>query len=92
MHEIIAIIFDFDDTLAPDSTSGYLGRCGIDVPHFWKEEVKALTETKTAAEEWDPVPAYLYKMVEKSRRRGDRTDYPGQPVPLGQGTPPVPGR
>ena len=46
MHEIIAIIFDFDDTLAPDSTSGYLGRCGIDVPRFWKEEVKALTETK----------------------------------------------
>ena len=66
MHEIIAIIFDFDDTLAPDSTSGYLGRCGIDVPRFWKEEVKALTETKSAAEEWDPVPAYLYKMIEKS--------------------------
>ncbi len=66
MHEIIAIIFDFDDTLAPDSTSGYLDQCGIDVPHFWKEEIKALTETKSAAEEWDPVPAYLYKMIEKS--------------------------
>ena len=66
MHEIIAIIFDFDDTLAPDSTSGYLAQCGIDVPRFWKEEVKALTETRSAAEEWDPVPAYLYKMIEKS--------------------------
>ena len=66
MHEIIAIIFDFDDTLAPDSTSGYLARCGVDVPRFWKEEVKALTETGSAPEEWDPVPAYLYKMIEKS--------------------------
>ena len=66
MHEIIAIIFDFDDTLAPDSTSGYLDQCGIDVPRFWKEEVRPLMETKTASEEWDPVPAYLYKMIEKS--------------------------
>ena len=66
MHEIIAIIFDFDDTLAPDSTSGYLAQCGVDVPRFWKEEVKALTETRSAPEEWDPVPAYLYKMIEKS--------------------------
>ena len=66
MHEIIAIIFDFDDTLAPDSTSGYLDQCGIDVPRFWKEEVRPLMETNTASEEWDPVPAYLYKMIEKS--------------------------
>ena len=64
MHEIIAIIFDFDDTLAPDSTSGYLGQCGIDVPRFWKEEVQPMMEAASA--EWDPVPAYLYKMIEKS--------------------------
>lgn len=68
MHEIIAIILDFDDTLAPDSTSGYLARCGVDVPRFWREEVRPLMETGTAAEEWDPVPAYLYKMIEKSSR------------------------
>lgn len=66
MHEIIAIIFDFDDTLAPDSTSGYLDRCGINAPRFWKEEVTPMTEIRTASEEWDPVPAYLYKMIEKS--------------------------
>ena len=35
-------------------------------PTFGKKEIKALTETKSAAEEWDPVPAYLYKMIEKS--------------------------
>lgn len=61
MHEIISIIFDFDDTLAPDSTSGYLGRCGVDVPRFWQEEVRPLMNAN-----WDPVPAYFYKMIEKS--------------------------
>ena len=66
MHEIIAIIFDFDDTLAPDSTTGYLEHCGVDVVHFWQEEVRPLLETANPDEEWDPVPAYLYKMIEKS--------------------------
>ena len=66
MHEIIAIIFDFDDTLAPESTSGYLARCGIDAPGFWEEEVRPLIEAGDASYEWDPIPAYLYKMIEKS--------------------------
>ena len=62
MHETIAIIFDFDDTLAPDSTSGYLKeRCGVDTPRFWTEEVQPLMD-----EGWDPVPAYFYKMAQKS--------------------------
>lgn len=68
MQEIIAIIFDFDDTLAPDSTWGYLQRSGLDVPRFWKEEVWPLMQDKDA--EWDPVPAYLYKMIEKSASGG----------------------
>ena len=61
MHETICVIFDFDETLAPDSTSGYLSRCGIDVPRFWQEDVKPLMD-----EDWDPVPAYLYKMIDMS--------------------------
>lgn len=61
MQETIALVFDFDDTLAPDSTSGYLGQCGIDVPRFWQEEVLPLLQNN-----WDPVPAYLYKMIQKS--------------------------
>lgn len=62
MQENIAVVFDFDDTLAPDSTSGLLAECGIDVPRFWQEEVQPLLE-----DNWDPVPAYLYKMIEKSQ-------------------------
>ena len=61
MQEIIALIFDFDDTLAPDSTSGFLAQCGINVPQFWQDEVQPLLK-----DNWDPVPAYLFKMIEKS--------------------------
>ena len=63
MHETIAVVFDFDDTLAPDSTSGYLSQSGIgDLNSFWKKEVATLTN-----EDWDPVPAYLYKIIEASK-------------------------
>ena len=63
MHETIAVIFDFDDTLAPDSTSGYLNDVGLkDLQSFWKKEVAALTDA-----DWDPVPAYLHKIIEASK-------------------------
>lgn len=63
MHETIAVIFDFDDTLAPDSTSGYLIDAGLkDLSSFWKKEVASLTDA-----DWDPVPAYLHKIIEASK-------------------------
>lgn len=63
MHETIAVVFDFDDTLAPDSTSGYLVQAGIvDLASFWKVDVASLTD-----DDWDPVPAYLYRMIEASQ-------------------------
>ena len=61
MQDIIAVVFDFDDTLAPDSTSGLLNSLGIDVPAFWSQTVEPLIRTG-----WDPVPAYLYRMIEWS--------------------------
>ncbi len=62
MHETIAVVFDFDDTLAPDSTTGYLRKAGItDLPAFWNEITVMFND------DWDPVPAYLYKMIEASR-------------------------
>ncbi len=54
----VAIVFDFDDTLGPDSTSGFLDSLGVDVPKFWQETTKLLDNC------WDPVPAYLYKMIQ----------------------------
>ncbi len=62
MSSVIALIFDFDDTLAPDSTTGFLNEIGVDSARFWKEEVDPLL-----AADWDPVPAYLHRMIELSR-------------------------
>jgi len=58
MQKKIAIIFDFDDTLAPDSTSGFLKQRGVDLQNFWDIRVASLIKTG-----WDPVPAYLYSML-----------------------------
>ena len=44
MQETIAVIFDFDDTLAPDSTSGLLSEIGTDVSAFWRDGVQQLLE------------------------------------------------
>lgn len=62
MADVIALVFDFDDTLAPDSTSGFLSHIGVDVANFWSTEVDPLI-----AQGWDPVPAYLYAMIRLSR-------------------------
>ncbi|MEQ9011513.1 HAD family hydrolase [Algiphilus sp.] len=64
MQDTIAMVFDFDDTLAPDTTSGLLAWLGIkDVPAFWDRQVGPLTDAG-----WDPVPAYLYAMVQAARQ------------------------
>jgi hypothetical protein len=51
----VAVAFDFDGTLAPDSTTGFLRDRGVDVDAFWSEGVEPRVR-----EGWDPVPAYLY--------------------------------
>ena len=58
----IAVVFDFDDTLAPDSTSQLLASLGVDVQRFWPEYVAPLIEAG-----WDPVPAYLYRILQWSQ-------------------------
>jgi len=57
----VAIIFDFDETLVEESTSAFLSSKGIDIDDFWGKTVKKLID-----EDWDPVPAYMYKMIETS--------------------------
>jgi hypothetical protein len=58
MQDTIAVVFDFDDTLAPDSTSSFLASKGLDVKRFWREDVQPLLDSG-----WDPIPAYLYRMI-----------------------------
>jgi hypothetical protein len=87
MSDVIALVFDFDDTLAPDSTSGYLAQMGVDVSRFWTEEVGPLLNQ----EDWDPVPAYLYQMIRLSNsgRHGrftrDSLQHWGRSLPLHEG-------
>jgi phosphoserine phosphatase len=59
----IAIVFDFDDTLTPDSTSAFLAFKGIQPEEFWSKDVNPLL-----LDDWDPVPAYLYALLNESRR------------------------
>jgi len=86
MHEIIAVVFDFDDTLAPDTTSGFLARHGIDATDFWLNQVNPLY-----ADDWDPVPAYLHKMIEASNEgrlplTRQELEQWGRNAPLHEGT------
>lgn len=63
---VLALAFDFDDTLVPDSSSFFLARNGIDPGRFWSETVG-----RRIADGWDPVLAYLYeiKRVSDARER-----------------------
>ena len=62
----IALIFDFDDTLVPDSTTALLASRGIDTEDFWKVKDKALIEKG-----WDPVHAYIKLFLDLTK--------PGEP-------------
>ncbi len=64
MPRTIAIIFDFDGTLAHDSTTSFLASLGIDTERFWLDEVQSLLVNG-----WDEMPAYLWRMIEFSQRQ-----------------------
>jgi phosphoserine phosphatase len=53
-QNIVAVIFDFDDTLTDDSTTKLLERYNIDPQDFWGNRMKQLTDAG-----WDPTLAYL---------------------------------
>jgi hypothetical protein len=53
-HATLAVIFDFDDTLVPDSTTALLEKHGLDPKKFWGTDAKALVQAG-----YDPSHAYL---------------------------------
>ncbi len=55
----LALVFEFDDVLAPDSTSTLLRLCGLDPVKFWSRDVSTLVQAG-----YDPVPAYLTSILE----------------------------
>lgn len=69
---LLAVVFDFDDTLLPDSTSALLREHGIDPAEFWPHRVKALVD-----QGYDPPLAYLnllLKEVGPGRPLGELTN------------------
>jgi phosphoserine phosphatase len=60
-QNIIAVIFDFDDTLTDDSTTQLLEKHGINADDFWKREMSA-----RVAAGWDPALAYLTHIADNS--------------------------
>jgi len=90
MQERIAVVFDFDDTLGPDSTTGFLKHAGLqDIETFWQEVGDMMTD------DWDPVPAYLHHMITASHDgrfahlSKDALQAWGEKVPLFEGVPQV---
>lgn len=63
--EILAVIFDFDDTLAPDSTTRLLESYGYDTDTFWKKDVRALV-----AQGYDPTLAWLNLVLADAKAGG----------------------
>jgi hypothetical protein len=58
---VIACIFDFDDTLGPDSTSLFLQSLGVNTEQFWTKDVRALVDAG-----WDPSLAWLQLLLARS--------------------------
>ena len=89
MNSIIAVIFDYDDTIVPDSTTQLLEHYGIDSKRFWETDFKSLLY-----QGYNPTNAYLKLILDnvgngkpfnaltnrKLREFGakvQRTQYPG---------------
>jgi phosphoglycolate phosphatase-like HAD superfamily hydrolase len=58
-QNIIAVVFDFDDTLTDDSTTALIKSVGIDPVEFWSKKAKALID-----DGWAPTPAYLKLLLD----------------------------
>ena len=74
-HGRIAVVFDFDLTLAPDSFNALLARCGVDDPIHWREEhIQPLAQSG-----WDTILARIYGLVRlSSAGTGPRITTTGQ--------------
>ncbi|MBD2090222.1 haloacid dehalogenase-like hydrolase [Microcoleus sp. FACHB-1515] len=63
----IAIVFDFDDTLAPDTFDELIKRLELDVNEFRQQRYDPL---KAAG--WDPVAARFYCLLQESKQRQEK--------------------
>lgn len=57
---VVAVVFDFDDTLTDDSTTKLLENHGIDASDFWKRRAAEMLR-----DGWDPTLAYLKLILDE---------------------------
>lgn len=63
----IALVFDFDDTLVPDTFDALLESCNLDYQKFRRERVQPLIEKG-----WEPILAKFYSLIQESKRRDSK--------------------
>ncbi len=63
----IAVVLDFDDTLAPDTFDELIKRLGLDVNEFRQQHYEPLKDAG-----WDHVAARFYCLIQESRRRKEK--------------------
>lgn len=69
--DVVALIFDFDDTLAPDSTAALLASRGVDTSKFWGVQKELIQDG------YDPPLAYLKLLLDnvgKGKPLGELTN------------------
>ncbi len=59
-QNVIAVVFDFDDTLTDDSTTRLLDKHGIDTADFWQNRAAQML-----GDGWDPTLAYLKLLLDE---------------------------
>ena len=67
LSNYIAVVFDFDDTLVPDTVDSLLESLGIDALKFRQERIQPLVDSG-----WDKIMARFYAIIEESKRRGNK--------------------
>lgn len=77
----LALVLDFDGTLAPDSVGGFVDYCGLDSDQFWGERVRSRVEGG-----WDKMLAAFYALMEEtgSHAGGERAFTRDRLVAYGQ--------
>ncbi|MBW4511517.1 MAG: HAD hydrolase-like protein [Scytonematopsis contorta HA4267-MV1] len=63
----IAVVFDFDDTLVPDTVDALLSSLGIDAQKFRQERIRPLIDKG-----WDKILARFYALIEESKRQNNK--------------------
>ena len=67
LSNYIAVVFDFDDTLVPDTVDSLLESLGIDALKFRQERIQPLVDNG-----WDKIMARFYAIIEESKRQGNK--------------------